>query len=127
MIRRGWRPIPLLLLLAFGVVAGARDVVNEWPDAAKIGQKLATAAEAGYVLAAVASLIGLATRRTWARAALWAWAALTTATGFLAAMYWGDAGVGASLAGGAGCAAICAGLIALAFSRPRGEGSGGAA
>ncbi|HEY7113232.1 MAG TPA: hypothetical protein VIA45_09910 [Thermoanaerobaculia bacterium] len=127
MIRRNWRPIPLVLFLVFVVVAGARDVVNEWPSAAKMGQKAATAAEAGYVLAAVASLAALAMRRPWARAAAWAWAALTTATGFLAAMFWGEAGVAASLAGAAGCAAVCAGLIALAFRRPRGLGAGDAA
>jgi hypothetical protein len=124
LIRWGWRPIPLLLFLPFVVVAGALDVRNEVRDAASTGQKLATAAEAGYVLAAVASLAALATRRSWARPALWVWAALTAATGFLAAMFWGEAGLAAALAGGVACAAICVGLIALAFSRPRRERAG---
>jgi len=126
-IRWGWRPIPLLLFLVFAAAAGARDVVSDWSAVANTGQKLATVAEAGYVLAAVASLAALAARQTWARAALWVWAALTTATGFLAAMFWGDAGLAAALAGGAACAAVCVGLIALALSRPRGERTGGAA
>ena len=127
MIRWRWRPIPLVLFLVFSVFAGARDVRNEVRNAPTVGEKAATAAEAGYVLAGMASLAALAMRRPWARSAVWTWAALLSATGFLAAMFWGEAGLAASLAGGAACAALCAGLIALAFSRPRGESAGGAA
>ncbi len=124
MIRWGWRPIPLLLLLLLGVVAGTLDVAREWPDAGNNGQKLATAAEAGYVVAAAAGLAGIAARRTWTRPVLWGWAAFTTVTALLAAMFWGEAGLFAGLAGAAGCAAVCAGAIALAFSRPRRERAG---
>ena len=126
MIRRGWRAIPLLLLLLLAFGAGARDVVREWPEAANAGQKLATAAEVGYVLAAAAALAGIAARRTWTRPVLWVWAGFTAVTAMLAAMFWGEAGLFAGLAGAAGCAAVCAGVIALAFWRPRGERAGAA-
>ena len=126
MIRWGWRPIPLLVFLAFTVFAGARDVRNEIRNAPTVGEKAATAAEAGYVLAGVASLAAIAMRRPWARAAAWVWAGLLSATGFLAAMFWGDARLAASLAGGAACGAIGAGLVVLAFRRPRGERAEGA-
>jgi hypothetical protein len=126
MSRFGWRPIPLVLFLGFSVFAGARDVRNEVRNAPTAGEKAATAAEAGYVLAGVASLVALALRRPWARAAAWTWAAFLTATGFLAAMFWGEAGLAASFAGGAACAAVGAGLVALAFSGLRRERAGDA-
>jgi uncharacterized membrane protein len=125
-IRWGWRPIPLFLLLLLAVVEGACDVASEWPDAANTGQKLATIAQAAYVVAAAAGLAGIAARRTWARPALWIWAGFTTVTALLAAMFWGEAGLFAGFAGAAACAALCVGVIALALSRPRRERAGDA-
>ena len=120
MLRRGWRPVPLILLLLLCGVAGPRDVVVEWAYAARPGQKVATGLELGNALAAWAALVGLGARRAFARPALFVWCALVTGTAGLAAVFWGDAGIAAALTGAAATFLVCFFAIRLAV-RPAGD------
>jgi hypothetical protein len=112
------------LLLVAGVT-GVRNSVNEWRDAVKPGQKLATASEMAHGLASWVTLVGLGMRKRWARPAAWAWTALITTTAGLATLYWGDAPLAAALPGAVATALLCGFAIRLAFEpvrRPADEG-----
>ena len=118
MLRRGWRPVLLILLLLVSGIAGLRNVRNEWSDADTAGRKVATGLELSHALAAWVALAGLGAKRAFAFRAAYAWCALITATAGVAAAFWGEAGLFAALAAGLATFVVCAFAIWLGLRRP---------
>jgi hypothetical protein len=111
--------VPLVLLLLAAGVSGVRNAIDEWPQAAGTGQKVATGSEMVHGVASGIALVGLGVRKRWAYPALWVWGTLLTTTAGLAAAYWGDAPIAAALAGAAATALICYVAVRLALERSR--------
>ena len=118
MLRRGWRPVLLIVLLLVSGVSGVRNVRNEWSDADTSGRKAATGLELFHALAAWVALAALGARRPFARPAAYAWCALITATAGAAAAFWGEAGLFAALAAALATFLVCAFAIWLGLRRP---------
>jgi len=118
--------VPLVLLLLVAGVSGVRNAIDEWPQAAGTGQKVATGSEMVHGVASGIALIGLGVRKAWARPALWVWGGLLATTAGLAAAYWGSAPIAAALAGAAVTALICYVAVRLALE-PSAPAAGGPA
>jgi hypothetical protein len=99
--------VPLILLLLVAGVSGVRNAIDEWPQAVRAGQKVATASEMVHGIASGIALVGLGARKSWARPALWVWGAALSTTAGLASTYWGDAPIAAALAGAAAVVLLC--------------------
>lgn len=109
-----WAGVVLLLVLS---ASGFQSVV-EADAAATAGQKLATAAQLAYALVGLLAAGGLVTRRSWARAATWIWAALITLTAGLAPVVWGGSATITGLVAALGIAAVALLVISLTARRP---------
>jgi hypothetical protein len=98
------------LLVALGIL-GFWSALGSLDSISTAGQRVAIVTQFGYALTAFLAAAALVARHPWARRLLWLWAALTTVTGGLAPVVWGEARPGAGLAAAAASAAI-AGLVA---------------
>jgi hypothetical protein len=117
-LRPGWRPVLLVVLLLAAGASGVRNAVHEWPDAIRAGQKLATVSEMAHGIASWITLVGLGARKAWARPAAWVWVGLITLTAGLASAYWGDGPWPAALAGAAATALLCGFAVRLGLQPP---------
>ncbi|MGE5277444.1 MAG: hypothetical protein ACM3SU_10655 [Acidobacteriota bacterium] len=113
-----WRILPAAVLCLTGV-AGFRDGVGTYREAATAGQKLTTVAELGYGVVSVIALTGLLAGRAWARPVMILWAALATTAAAAATVAWGGEGIGVAAVAGVSTAAFCGLMIWMAFRRPR--------
>lgn len=113
---------PVLLLLVSGVTA-LRNGVNEFAQAATLGQRFATASELAHGLASWVVLAAIAAGSASAVPLAIVWAVLITITAATAAVAWGGAGLGA----GAAAAVIMAALSGLAVWLIRKAGPGNTA
>lgn len=109
-----WRVVFPVLLLLFTGVSGLRNGFHEYRDAVTNGQRFATATEVAYGIVSWIALVALLRKRPWARVPLVVWAALVTLTASVAAVTWGDAGLGGAAAGGISVAAVCGLAVWLA-------------
>ena len=117
-LRRGWRPVLLILLLLASAIVSARNVHAEWGDADTAGRRVATGLELAHALAAWLALAGLAAGRRFARPALFVWCVLVAATAFAAATAWGGSGIPAALAGAVAAFLVCFLAIRLGLRPP---------
>lgn len=100
----------IALLVALGI-QGFWSALGSLASISTTGQRVATITQFGYAVTGFMAAAALVARHAWARRLLWLWAALTTVTGGLAPVVWGESRPGAGLAAAAASAAI-AGLVA---------------
>lgn len=107
--------LPLLMLLFTGVT-GLRNGWREYHVATTGAQRFTSATEMAFGAVSWPALAALLLKRSHARVLLFAWAALVTLTGTVAAVAWGGAGLGAAAVGGVCVAAVCGLTVWLAES-----------
>jgi hypothetical protein len=79
-------------VLLLGVTAFfGKDGIDDFGEAATLGQKVCSVAVVLYGVTAVIALVGLFMRKRWAVAATLAWTAALVIAGTLAPRVWGDA------------------------------------
>lgn len=90
----GWQSIRLILIVVIlGAAAwlGLTEGLNALHDADSLGQQMAATFQLLHGAAAVASLIGLLARASWAVWALGVWVVALTVTATMAPVVWGGA------------------------------------
>jgi hypothetical protein len=105
--------LPLLLLLFTGVM-GLRNGWREYHLATTGAQRFTSATEMAFGAVSWVALAALLRKRRQARGLLILWAALVTLTGAVAAVAWGNAGLGAAAVGAVCVAAVCGLTVWLA-------------
>ncbi len=98
----------VLVFLFLTGVLGTWNGLREWGDATSRLQHLAVATELAYGVLGILGAFALQARRSWTVPVLLGWGGALTATGGLAPVAWGGAGLGAGLAAGVATALIAA-------------------
>src|SRR3954471_13062843 len=97
------RSIAWILSLGLLLLTGCLGVYNgltEWGGAITPGQKSVTAGVLLYGLLGFVTAYGLFRRKRWSLVGAIAWAVVITYVAGAASLFYGEAGIGASLAGG---------------------------
>lgn len=109
-----WRLVALVLPLLTGLL-GAFNGPEAFRSATTAGQRVAAGTQTAYGILGLASSIGLAQGREWARPALIAWAIPLCITGGMAPVVWGGTGVSTGLVALLVTAAIAAAALRLGW------------
>jgi hypothetical protein len=118
------RSIAWILSLGLLLLTGCLGVYNgltEWGGAITPGQESVTAGVLLYGLLGFVTAYGLFRRKRWSLVGAIAWAVVITYVAGAASLFYGEAGIGASLAGGCATALIALGVIWTANVMSRGE------
>ncbi len=102
------RLVLVLLVLVSTTLTGLQDAFNSVKVAETLLQKLAVSTQLAYVVFGALAIPAILAKLRAAKWALIAWAIASTATAALATYAWGEAGLGATLAAGAGAAGLTA-------------------